>query len=956
MPAHALLAPPTKTAAPAKTAAKTAVKTAAKTTARPVVATRTVARPTVAAPLAQRQLSPALAGKVPAPAPKKQAPNALAATAEQLLGQLPDIVREKAAAAAHDFKGYPLLTVLLGYDPFAHRVVKRTPHNLVHGILALTPNGEQQLKDLEQSGALPQAFDWLRAEAERHHLSVRRVQDLLAAAWRDFHWEDAVLHPINTATRLVAPFEQLGLDLVDFGKKAFARVLEFVFTAVLGDGARTVLRILRKAGDTYRLILRNPLRFAGYLVKAGKEGFDLFYAHLGQHLKKGLTNWLMGSLQGSNLVLPERFDGPGLLSLALQALGLSYSYVRGKVVDRVGEPAVHRLEQAAHLGKTLLTKGLGAAAQEMGGLLSEFTDTALGSLREWVTTTVVGKAVTKLASLLLPAAALLEAVHSTYTTVMFFLERARQLGEVVTAFLDSVATIAAGKTTDAAKKVEGVMSGLVPLIIGFLASLVGLDKLSGAIQNLLKKLRKPVDLLINKLVDFVLKMGKKALGAAQQAGQQVAGVVMGWFGTRQKFTQPNGETHTLFFKGTPERATLMMASKETELLVHLRKEEGLLPPGDTSDRGKNVRKALGLAVELQGFVLTNATALRQKGGDAVLKIEELSRVMALISGVNPDAMPLPPAAVRGYKRGQKTSDIYFLSTASSGGQADLDEAPSPNGWELLKAKGFTRNSSPQIWVRMHLVSQKLGGEPKADNLVPAPSRQNTGDVLAFETKLKDLVEAKDKKGNDRYNPAVVWLETGVTAFHDDQPTIDEVGETYEGLTNSQKPLFAREVHFAAGLHYYDGQQAVPGKARSAWPRNTAPQFELTVRIERPNFDPAFTWKPNINDVGAQTIHDYSNCSLRFATFLKRVQRTDGDGNFQRFSDLKDRLTTARALPENKDDVSNFTTDLELVRQAIEGGQKIITNRQPQRKRRVSSSSPPPKVRVRAPMGEMEIIP
>jgi len=58
------------------------------------------------------------------------------------------------------------------------------------------------------------------------------------------------------------------------------------------------------------------------------------------------------------------------------------------------------------------------------------------------------------------------------------------------------------------------MSGLVPLIIGFLASLVGLDKLSGAIQTLLRKLRKPVDLLINKLVDFVLKMGKKALGAA----------------------------------------------------------------------------------------------------------------------------------------------------------------------------------------------------------------------------------------------------------------------------------------------------------------------------------------------------------------------------------------------------------------------------------------------------------
>jgi len=702
MPAHALLAPPTKTAAPAKPAAKPATKTAAKTAARPVVATRTVARPTAAAPLAQRQPGAAAPGKALAPPAKRQAPNALAATAEQLLGQLPDIVREKAAAAAHDFKGYPLLTVLLGYDPFAHRVVRRTPHNLVHGILALTPNGEQQLKDLEQSGGLQLAFDWLRVEAEHHKLSVRRVQDLLAATWRDFHWEDAVLHPINTATRLVAPFEQLGLDLVEFGKKAFARVLEFVFTAVLGDGARTVLRILRKAGDTYRLILRNPLRFAGYLVRAGNEGFELFYAHLGQHLKKGFTNWLMGSLQGSNLVLPERFNGPGLLSLALQALGLSYTYVRGKVVERVGEPAVLRLEQAAHLGKTLLTKGLGAAAQEMGGLLSEFTDTALGSLRAWVTTTVVGKAVTKLASLLLPAAALLEAVRSTYTTVMFFIERARQLGEVVTSFLDSVATIAAGKTTDAAKKVEGVMSGLVPLIIGFLASLVGLDKLSGAIQTLLRKLRKPVDLLINKLVDFVLKMGKKALGAAQQAGQAVAG----WLGLRKPFTNKDGERHTLFFSGKePQAARLMVASTPMPIEEYLKGvqqniQEQLDAAGSNSALTTPLKTQLGYVKQ----ALRLAEPAVRSDEDVVKQLQELSRLMSLIGGNDslPQETPAPQDNVAGkhvmrtYKAFPKESAIEMVSAATSSQKDKIPESEQPPGWANLNLR---RHRQPRAQAR-----------------------------------------------------------------------------------------------------------------------------------------------------------------------------------------------------------------------------------------------------------------
>jgi len=67
---------------------------------------------------------------------------------------------------------------------------------------------------------------------------------------------------------------------------------------------------------------------------------------------------------------------------------------------------------------------------------------------------VVTAAVTRLVSMLSPAGAFIQAVIATYNTVMFFVERLRQIAQVAMSFIDSISAIAAGNITAAANRVE----------------------------------------------------------------------------------------------------------------------------------------------------------------------------------------------------------------------------------------------------------------------------------------------------------------------------------------------------------------------------------------------------------------------------------------------------------------------------------------------------------------------
>ncbi|HXS16249.1 MAG TPA: DUF4157 domain-containing protein, partial [Polyangiaceae bacterium] len=75
----------------------------------------------------------------------------------EILGIIKDAVLSRLSAFAEDTRGYFLLKVIIGRDPFTGAVVPRTVHNLVRGFMGLMEGGEEQYQQLRESGAIDDA-------------------------------------------------------------------------------------------------------------------------------------------------------------------------------------------------------------------------------------------------------------------------------------------------------------------------------------------------------------------------------------------------------------------------------------------------------------------------------------------------------------------------------------------------------------------------------------------------------------------------------------------------------------------------------------------------------------------------------------------------------------------------------------------------------------------------------
>ena len=135
---------------------------------------------------------------------------------------------------------------------------------------------------------------------------------------------------------------------------------------------------------------------------------------------------------------------------------------------------------------------------------------------------VVQAAITKLLTSLNPAGAFIQAVIAIYNTVMFFVERLRQIAQVVASVIDSLAAIAAGTIGPAASRVEQTMAGLLTLVISFLARIAGLGKASDAVTGITNKVRAPIDKALDKVVAWIVaqarRLGRLVAGPAGRAG------------------------------------------------------------------------------------------------------------------------------------------------------------------------------------------------------------------------------------------------------------------------------------------------------------------------------------------------------------------------------------------------------------------------------------------------------
>ncbi|MEV6074437.1 hypothetical protein AB0L80_04890 [Streptomyces sp. NPDC052069] len=350
--------------------------------------------------------------------------------------------------------------------------------------------GEEAAKDFAGK------FDDL--EATVNEKSEQLVQDLA----------NKYTAALNKIDEEIKKLQEANKGLIDKAKDAIAGTIK-----TINELRKLLLDILAKAASAVMKIIKDPIGFLGNLVKAVGAGLNLFISNIAEHLKTGVVSWLLGTAVKAGLELPQKFDLKGIIQLIGSLLGLTWDNIRARVTRKgVPDEAMTAVETSVPVAKNIAREGPAGAAKEIQAETGDLKATILQKLTSYLIPTVIIAGITWILSLLNPASAFIRAVKGIIDIVTFIVTQGAQIADFVNAVLDAVIAIANGGAAGVPKLIEAALATSVPLLIGFLASLLGIGSLANKVKSVFHAVSRPVNRAIDKIVDFIAKKGKALWG------------------------------------------------------------------------------------------------------------------------------------------------------------------------------------------------------------------------------------------------------------------------------------------------------------------------------------------------------------------------------------------------------------------------------------------------------------
>lgn len=497
-----------------------------------------------------------------------------------------------------------------------------------------------------------------------------------------------------------------------------------------------LLGLLKKGAETIQLILDDPIGFLGNLIAAVKGGFNAFVANIWAHLKAGFFKWLLGSLASAGITLPSDLSLMSVFKLVLDVLGITYPKLRAKAVKLVGETAVTVIEKLAEYVQALFQGGVAALWEKVKDDLSTLKDMVIGAIQDWLIETVVKQAVTKVVSMFNPAGAIVQAIIAIYNVVMFVIEKAQQIMALVEAVINSVHAIATGAIGGAIAWIEKSLAAAIPVVIGFLARLLGLSGISEKIRGFIQKVQAKVDAAIDKVLGKIVGVVKKLFGKVKAGAAKVAQ----WWKHRKRIAV-DGRTVTVSTEGSAQATKVLVASSPA-----VPWSSYLASNKPASAAPKPVVDAHKKASELAGKIEANKPA----GKDEALHAQDVegwfNELATQIETLNKDKSV--PASVIKYQGtdglgGGVGMEASILTADHGEGGPPADDAPIWAGLEHL-GKGLGKTVRQNWYVQGHLLNHNVGGPGKRFNLTPITKRANNQHKKDVETTLKAEVKKPGK--------------------------------------------------------------------------------------------------------------------------------------------------------------------------------------------------------------------
>jgi hypothetical protein len=298
---------------------------------------------------------------------------------------------------------------------------------------------------------------------------------------------------------------KLGKLLLEAAKKFFTWALQ-----KFGYSLSEIEGIINKGAKILKAIFTKPIQFVKNLFNAADQGFSNFGKNFLTHLKNALFSWLTGSL--TEVKLPESWDPKGIASVALQMVGISYQNIRKHLVKIIPEPVVEGMEKGFDLIKKLITEGPMAAWEALKDMAGELKDAFVDAVKSWIKDTIIMKAIEFVASLIIPGAGIIRAIVGIYDTIVFFIQKAKDIAQMIGNFMGSIGEIAMGNIGAAAGALENGLAQGLTLVISFLAKLIRLDGITAKIRAALAKIKDKVDGMMSKVAKWIKEKATKLWG------------------------------------------------------------------------------------------------------------------------------------------------------------------------------------------------------------------------------------------------------------------------------------------------------------------------------------------------------------------------------------------------------------------------------------------------------------
>lgn len=704
---------------------------------------------------------------------------------------------------ASGMRGYCLMTVVLGKDPVTGQAVERNARNILSGFVELAA-GREKFNEMAESGAIERMASWLEGLIARTGVSLQMVVNLFVTIWNAFSIKD-LIQPIEAFNRVMQAISDPVQRILAFINEVIRKIVEGVLE-LMNIPTDLIAQIVAKASLVMEDIKRDPIEFLKNVLRAMKLGFQQFFGNIGKHLFSGLTGWLFGELQQAGIKPPKDLTLPSVVGFVVEVLNITMELIWKKIGEhpKIGPQRVAKLRQfiektegaaegAWAFIQDIQREGVGAIWRHVQERVSNLWNTLLESVQNWVTEQIINRMVAKLLSMLDPTGvmALINGAIAFFRAIQSFIERLREMLEVVNSFIGGIAEIARGSIAKAANLLEDSMGRAVPVMIGFLANQVGLRGLGARIGEMMGRAQEMVDQGLTWLVNKAVAMGKRVLDRVMGRGGEKAkgdSMVNAITKLKKEGTQKLMDGNITSLEADQMKSTVNNKHSDVIEITKIRdggdswnfeyiqKSEIKIPKKSTADSPSLPELEKGEYVQVydpKKDRFEDAEFVDYK----IITVENTSNLMmqckiknGVIQSINANYFDKP----KGWK--QRSPGVFKPTYKGNdtlgraiGVEVEISSPMVPNNEPPATPVGYIRGSHH----KSHLLGAQFGGHGKEDNIVPLYIKVNNPKMRVAEKKIRDEIESTDQiikytitpdYDNNDLVPHTITMKTGNKSY------------------------------------------------------------------------------------------------------------------------------------------------------------------------------------------------